>query len=338
MPYWYKYEDIRNDPPTCHNNKHSFDLQFENLNHFFKRVNLNTDNKKFPFFIFNYMKFFTHDFFTFPPEYDAKLKEFIESLEEKAYLDNTLFIMMSDHGARTTSHTFVSESGRTERSLPFLSVRLPKRLWNTKIESNLIMNSQKLVTHFDTFKTLRHFYYINKKGNFLNSNQCLNKFRKSIKEIQGLRGVSLFEEIPDSRSCLDALIPNVYCVCNQRADMNETEFNEDTGQKFEDIRETSMRAINEITDSVRDKCEKFTYVKLLSAKKKFLSSCYFYEFRYLVQPGDAIFAVYYRFYFLNIPVEKRKLQRYLKTVRLSKYGQQSSCMTNKNLMGYCYCK
>ena len=32
MPYWYKYEAIRNDPPTCHNNKHSFDLQFENLN------------------------------------------------------------------------------------------------------------------------------------------------------------------------------------------------------------------------------------------------------------------------------------------------------------------
>jgi len=52
-----------------------------------------------------------------------------------------------------------------------------------------------------------------------------------------------------------------------------------------------------------------------------------------VQPGDAIFAVYYRKFFKD-----QKFEQYLKVVRLSKYGNQSNCMLNKNLMGYCFCK
>lgn len=339
MPYWYKYEAIRNDPPTCHNNKHSFDLQFENLNHFFDRMNSNEPNKKIPYFMFNFMKFFTHDFFTFPPEYDTKLKNTIEELEQKGYLDNTLFVLMSDHGARTTSHTFITESGRTERSLPYLSIRLPKKLWNTKLERNLIMNKNKLVTHFDTFKTLRHFFYINKKEDFLNKNsdKCSHKLKNSFKDIQGLRGISLFETIPTDRSCSDALIPNIYCTCNQRSDMDEPEFFSETNTTYERIKELSMLAINEPTNKLRDKCALFTFDKLLSARKNLLSSMFFYEFRLMVQPGDAIFAVYFRYRFLNIKPKDRFLERYLKHVRLSKYGIQSNCMTNKNLMGYCYC-
>jgi hypothetical protein len=68
MPFWYKYEDIRNEGPSCHNNKHSFNLQFENLNHFFDRINSKQKDQQPAYFAFNFMKYFTHDFFTFPPE------------------------------------------------------------------------------------------------------------------------------------------------------------------------------------------------------------------------------------------------------------------------------
>ncbi len=247
---------------------------------------------------------------------------------------------MSDHGARTTSHTFITETGRTERNLPFMSIRLPKKLWYSNEEKNLIENSLKLTTHFDTFKTLRHFYYLNKNNKISKSNlKCKLKLSTSFKSIQSLRGISLFEKLPNDRSCSDALIPNIYCTCNQKQAMNESEFQADTnGIKFNDLIKKSMGAINQPTNSFRSKCKLFSYEKLLSVKKQLLSSMYFYEFRYKVEPGNAIFAVYYRYIFLNIPESERKLELYLKTVRLSRYGQQSNCMTDKNLMGYCYCK
>ena len=168
--------------------------------------------------------------------------------------------------------------------------------------------------------------------------ECKQKMSTNFKSIQSLRGISLFEEIPVDRSCADALIYNIYCTCNQKSSMDETEFTKDTnGIKYSDLISKSVEAINKPTHKVRSKCSLFTYEKLLSVRKQYLSSMYFYEFRYQVQPGDAIFAVYYRYLILDVPVEKRKLEPYLKTVRLSKYGQQSKCMTDKNLMGYCFC-
>jgi hypothetical protein len=300
-------------------------------------MNSNEANKQIPYFGFHFMKYFTHDFFTFPSEYDERLKETLETNEKKGYFDNTLFIMMSDHGSRVTGYSFVTDQGRTERTLPFLSIRLPKRLRHTNYEQNLISNKNKLTTHFDLFKTLRHFYYMNLNEFDPSNAKCRNQFKNSFKNIQGLRGISLFEQIPNSRSCLDALIPNVYCTCNQRADMNETEFIADTGKTYEIIKVQSMSAINSYAKSFRSKCALFKYVKLLTAKKKSFSSMLFYEFRYKVEPGDAIFAVYYRIYFLNVKKEDQKLEQYLKVVRLSRYGNQSKCMSDKNLMGYCFC-
>jgi hypothetical protein len=296
-------------------------------------MNSNEANKKIPYFGFHFMKYFTHDFFTFPAEYDQRLKETLETYEKNSYLDNTLFIMMADHGSRITGYSFSTDQGRTERTLPFLSIRLPKRLWNTNYEQNLITNKNKLTTHFDLFKTLRHFYYINLNDVDPSNTKCRNQFKKSFKNIQGLRGISLFEQIPNSRSCLDALIPNIYCTCNQRADMNETEFISDTNRTYEIIQVESMKAINSYTNSVRSKCALFQFDQLLTAKKRRFFTILFYEFRYKVQPGDAIFAVYYRKFFKD-----QKFEQYLKVVRLSKYGNQSNCMLNKKLMGYCYCK
>jgi len=249
---------------------------------------------------------------------------------------------MSDLGSRVTGYSFVTDQGRTERTLPFLSIRLPKKLWNSNFERNLISNKLKLTTHFDLFKTLRHFYYLNENENNIHSSlqsKCRYEFKTNFKNIQSLRGISLLEKVPSDRSCSDALIPNVYCTCNQRSDMNETEFLTDTQGKltYEMIKVKSMNAINVYTNGLRSKCALFTYERLLTAKKKVFSSMLFYEFRYKVQPGDAVFAVYYRIYFYDVKKEDQKLEQYLKVVRLSRYGNQSKCMTDKNLMGYCFC-
>ena len=80
------------------------------------------------------------------------------------------------------------------------------------------------------------------------------------KSIQSLRGISLFEQLPNDRACSDALIPNIYCTCNQKKSMNETQFIVDTnGIKYNDLVNKSMNAINQPTNSVRSKCELFIY-------------------------------------------------------------------------------
>ena len=265
---------------------------------------------------------------------DNRFRRLLRGLELKGYLDNTMLVFFSDHGPRTTSYTYTSEFGRLERSMPLLSVRLPRSLWKTRLHRNLVANRHKLVTHFDVYKTLRHFAHLSSSTDS-SSAECRRRFATSDAEVRSLRGISLFEDsLPTNRSCQDALVPNVFCVCDQKSEMAEEEFKADTGHSFAEVNERSIRAINRQTYSVRSKCQPFELVKLMSAHKRILTVQFFYEFKYLVQPGDAIFVVYYKYRF----VDNKKLEAYLKIVRLSKYGRQSDCMTEKKYYGFCFCK
>ena len=77
----------------------------------------------------------------------------IETFEKSKYLDNTLLIIFSDHGNRLTRYPIYTSTGRIERHLPFLSMRLPKKLWNTSYFHNAKNNEQKLISAFDIYQT-----------------------------------------------------------------------------------------------------------------------------------------------------------------------------------------
>ena len=318
----------------CLNNKPTFETSFENTKRLFDRLHDSPENRELPFFSFNFLKYYTHDHVSLPKDMDKRFWTLLRSLELKGYLENTLLILFSDHGQRTTSYTYTSEFGRLERSMPFLSVRLPRNLWQTRLHRNLVANRHKLVTHFDVYKTLRHFAHLSSSTDS-SSAECRRRFATSDAEVRSLRGISLFEDsLPTNRSCQDALVPNVFCVCDQKSEMAEEEFKADTGHSFAEVNERSIKAINEKTSAFRDECEPFTFIKLMSAHKRILTVQFFYEFKYLVQPDDAIFVVYYRYQFVDV----KRLDIYLKIVRLSKYGRQSDCMTEKEYYGFCFCK
>ena len=84
--------------------------------------------------------------------FDAELTDLIQQFETKGYLDKTLLIVMSDHGSRLSQYGFYTEPGRIERSMPFMSIRLPKQLLNTQFHSNLKSNKNKLISMFDVYK------------------------------------------------------------------------------------------------------------------------------------------------------------------------------------------
>ena len=134
-PYWFKYDTLvkrHNKSKLCLNNEPTYSKSFNNIKQLIDRLNDNT-NKHLPYFSFNFLKYYTHDFFVTPTGLDAELTSLIKNFEDKGYLNNTMLVMFSDHGSRLSRYGYYTEPGRMERSMPFLSVRLPQRLINTEL-------------------------------------------------------------------------------------------------------------------------------------------------------------------------------------------------------------
>ena len=163
----------------------------------------------------------THNDFVVPAVIDKYFRDMLERFEKKGFLDNTLLIVFSDHGVRLVPYSYETQVGKLEINLPFISMRLPKKLWGTSYHENVLKNKNKLVNAFDVYQTLRHFLHIN--GNY---SKELDKRQFSVndKKTRYLRGISLFEKIPVDRTCKDALIPDNYCSCYSETEITENEF------------------------------------------------------------------------------------------------------------------
>ncbi len=63
---------------------------------------MDTDREKLPHFSFSFLNHETHDYLTLSESYDRNLRDLVEYLEMQRYLENSMFILMSDHGSRLT--------------------------------------------------------------------------------------------------------------------------------------------------------------------------------------------------------------------------------------------
>ena len=126
------------------------------------------------------------------------IHNFIKSLQDERYLNNTMLVVMSDHGARF-GDVRLTLQGKLEERLPFLSIVLPA--WFSKkyetLYHNLQHNTQRIITPLDLHATFMHI---------LRYPQNPSKSNESM-------GVSLFEGISRNRSCRDAHVPEYFCPC-----------------------------------------------------------------------------------------------------------------------------
>lgn len=322
-PYWIKYYNIRSGPFYCHNGIPTYRTYLNNIENFIDRMYSNI-NQNLPFFSFNFITECTHDHFSIPSNFDDSLMKTLKTFEQKGYFNNTLFILFSDHGARLTKLSYETELGKIEKYQPFLSIRLPTVLRNTQIENNLKNNQNKLIGFFDLFQTLRNFLYL-KNGS--------NNFHHNSINQRHLRGISLFEEIPQHRSCLDALIPEKICLCYDSIQIKEAEFHAETNRTFSQVTQMIVSKINKITDDYRNLCKMFQFKLLNSAKKLVYSdSSILYRFIVILEPGDAWFEVDLQRSLLN------ELEIHGFITRLSPYAKQSLCMNQTLLRNFCFCK
>ena len=325
--FWYKYNRVYH-PTFCKNTIPTYMTMLDIVKQKMTRMN-SFGNEKLPYFYLTHWIYYTHTFKIFPKKFDIETKNMLEDFEKKGWFDNTLLIVMSDHGFKFGHDSTLQ---RLEQDWPFMSIRLPKSYWNTEFQTNLVNNRNKLITHFDLFKTLKEFFYINKLGGVqtvLKNKKCRELFKKNNHKVRALRGISFMENIPMNRSCVDAMISNTFCLCNKKINISIEQFLDESKLKLDRLIKFVSGHLNQKVAYFRNMCEEYIFSRIVSVNKV-LGLFIYYEFFVLYQPGDSVYQI-------NLAYENSTFRIVDRMIRISRYNKQSYCMTDKAKMGFCYC-
>ncbi|CAB3398401.1 unnamed protein product [Caenorhabditis bovis] len=166
---------------------------------------------------------------------DANFIDSLIGLKAHNVLDNTIVMVLSADGMpiNTFGNTY---TGRVEERNPFMMIRVPQRLQKFLPDQyfQLEQNENRLMTHLDVFETLKSFVQISKD--------------QPIIPIvgNGENGISLWQSlIPRNRSCLDAYIPEEFCLCQNMSYAHELAYNQTHDLAFNLYEKMSSQIINE---------------------------------------------------------------------------------------------
>ncbi|XP_071057092.1 uncharacterized protein [Onthophagus taurus] len=274
---------------------------------FLERMN----RHKLKFFANFFETIMSHDSIFKPKISDPTISEFFNSELMKKTLQDTILIVYSDHGARFGPFRSFSFQGLIEDMLPYISFYFPPsfKKRHKKFYENFKINRHRLTTPYNIHETLLNLLH-------LNDNNIKSKH------------YSLFQEIPENRTCDDAKIPLEYCACG---------YKDRTISTFDSYKSALLivSTINKITP--RDKCEKLHLNKLLHSRIKIVGANLHYTVTLESLPNKGIFQG-------TVKLSKKgtKTMSFAlvgQITRLNRYGEQSLCVKNDiKLKLYCYCK
>ncbi|ELT92777.1 hypothetical protein CAPTEDRAFT_140198 [Capitella teleta] len=196
-----------------------------------------------PKFSFLFHSELSHDVHSMSRLIDQDLKDLIWDLDQEGHLDNTLLILMADHGARFQSMR-QTEQGKFEERLPYLSLRFPPKFLRSHpdVAANLQKNSKRLSTPYDLHATFQ---------------QLLN-FNRSQTDP---RAKSFMTEIPKSRTCAEAGVEPHWCSCLQWQRISSSDYI---------IHKTAaelVKAINSFSSKHRHMCAELRLHNITSAAR-----------------------------------------------------------------------
>lgn len=306
---------------------------------------LEADRNKAPKFIFSFHGELSHDSINLVEVADEDLLQLLMELKENL-LQNTILIVMSDHGNRFAEirNTF---QGKLEERLPFFSFAFPDRFKreHPKFYQNFVENAVhgRLVTPFDINRTLRHILQLDTETPpppFVHKPD---------------RALSLFNPISKDRSCADAYIESHWCSCQH--------WNELTNYDNRAIKAalTVTDHINKLTSKYREICaplqvgtiswagvmeinQDLVRFKGSSDKDGYLGSfsdskvppIQIYQVKLVTRPGEGIYEASVRH---NVTTNEY-LVHTAEISRVNLYGDQARCIYEKDpeLRKFCYCK
>ncbi|CAI2355405.1 unnamed protein product [Caenorhabditis sp. 36 PRJEB53466] len=150
---------------------------------------------KIPHFGFTFISSLTHDDPSNLELLDHTLFHRLAFLLRTGVLENTVLIILGDHGNRVHPLNRYTFAGKIEERAPFLNIIVPprfRRMYADKYET-LKQNSQRVVSNFDLHATL--------------------KFLVDPSKQVDSRGTSLFEVQNSKKSCQDNGVINNHCLC-----------------------------------------------------------------------------------------------------------------------------
>jgi hypothetical protein len=264
-----------------------------------------------------------------------------------------MFIMMTDHGNRLKFYSYATEQGKLERYNPFVSIRLPRVLRNTRYFYNAFENQKKLLSFHDLHQTLRQYLHISENGLDYVCNK-MNKFNANRPNDRNKRGVSMLESVPTNRTCQDALVPSMCCGCFSSSRQNittEEELRNVTGvydMKFEMVGATIVEKVNEILNKSRENnknCARMKLDRVVSLQKidMGINRIIYWNCVVVMQPGEAWFEAHLSFQNISSFKNGKRnywsmAKHYKQIVRLSAYGEQSNCVKKDSaLINFCFC-
>ena len=291
-----------------------------------------------PHFGFTFITRLTHDHVNDAGAADEPHLDFLRRFKAEGHLKNTVLIYYSDHGNRfgEMRSTYV---GKAEERLPFLFLVFPDWFQSRypQLYRNLRLNSNRLTTPFDVYETLKDILYFDGKDR-----------PASLTE----RGISLFREIPEMRSCAHAHVLPHWCMCMKRKRLSLT-----SGIVRKTAREL-VRKINQFLAYDLHACAKLSLKTIRGAEQMVANedvlrfeeslhdvinrtvrfgdrseSVVIYQLTIETEPGNALFegTVKYDEYQDSFVLAGD-------ISRINAYGTQSDCINSFKLKKFCYCK
>ena len=268
--------------------------------------------------------------------------EFFKSIWKLGYLNDTMLVVMGDHGARTGDFRYTLQ-GKLEERLPMLSIALPIsfHLKYPEFANNLKLNTEVIMSPLDLHATFMHVL----------------EYPSDPSHSELTRGLSLFSKIPRNRTCQDAHIPTYFCPCVQWFPQNITHAHIVIG---------ALRTVDHMNSllardpDVRRLCQRLSLDEVLAAwqetpitelrtfngipngfglgfgRPDFDNSTSFSDCRYLIKfrtrPGYGIFETSFQF-----NQDRFVIGEHISRINL--YGSQPDCIKNSHphLREFCYC-
>lgn len=265
---------------------------------------------------------------------EDEMVHLLKSFDDGGLLENTMLIVMADHGSRY-ERVRMTYQGKIEERLPFMAIVLPERFKRNRpsAEKSLRANANVLTTPFDIHTTILDIV-------------GLQHFRNDYK-VHGSdipRSMSLLEPIPASRSCAEADVMAHWCACLNWENVSRSD------PAYNRAAYALATFINGLTAG-NTKCiqrmlTSIEWVMHQSLPRPALeyanngatvkSAVETYQVKIVMSPGRAVFEATMTFV--------RRLHRFLMTEddisRVSAYGDEPSCIidTHPHLLKFCYCK
>ncbi|XP_018784187.1 PREDICTED: uncharacterized protein LOC108965952 [Bactrocera latifrons] len=264
---------------------------------------------------------FSHNAFDIEATMDVKVLEYLKKLKIDGILERSIVIFLADHGIRW-GKLLKLKSGFLEERLPMFFISLPP--WYRKQYQNFVKilqtNQKRLTTPYDIYATMKHILEVTQpeiEFPILNGT---------------IRGISIFREIPENRTCNDAGIPEHWCTCVPY---------EVVPTKDEVAKNVTLLVLKEmnqylVNKNISDKCAELKLEAIDSAQMKMIKVPNESTFRisFEANPEKARFqaTVVYNITANTIKTDVEDISR------LDSYEKTSNCIDLKEEKKYCVCK